>query len=104
MSELTDQANKVMLGKATTAKITSISDCRICRGFSKTKCWFCGKKRPPKRELTAIQRIIVDRVEELEKWCEATLAGTKKYDMVTTGCLSLDNMIRRQFRIPELNK
>jgi len=76
-------------------KLNSVA-CRICQGLSKTKCMFCGQKRPLKRDLTPMQRIQIDAREEEIKWLKGLFLKLRNLGMASTGSFTTDEKVRKE--------
>lgn len=77
-------------------KSFQMGDCRICRGISKTKCIFCGQKRPRKKDMTPMERLRLEGFEECVKDLRVMYTKLKNTNMASTGHFDTDEAIRKE--------
>ena len=104
MADITDEIRNVLIGRVATAKVLKFTDCPVCFGFSEKKCWYCDKKRRPRKDMTKTELITMDCIKELEKWLSDTKNRARKYDMPSTGSITLDDMVKKKYGISALNE
>lgn len=70
-------------------------DCKVCHGFSRTKCWFCGNKAKLKKNMTPRELSDFESWEEEISYLRSTYVKMIKNRSKTTNCKTLDDKIKK---------
>lgn len=70
--------------------------CKICKGTGKTRCMFCGYKPKRKMDMTVMEQIKQDTLEEEMQWLQKTHDTLKNLGMASTGSFVTDEKVRQR--------
>lgn len=73
-----------------------MSDCKICHGVGKTRCMFCGYRPKRKIDMTVIEQIKQETLEEEITWLQRIHDTMKNLGMASTGSFVTDEKIRKR--------
>ena len=73
--------------------------CKICKDISKTKCWFCHKKRKAKKDMTKEEFAHVMKIENEQAFVKEIKTGVEKFNMKSTGSESMDKRVNSYYEI-----